>query len=221
MPPAPRLLRALSLACALVPSGAVQAQPPASVAVGSPQVEARMAAVMASPDSLRQAVAAGKKASFFCVNCHGESGVSQYGHIPNLAGQHPVFLLTQIEKFADGRRQDEFMSGLIKVLKPEDRFNMAIYYASQEVPPRPGQDAQLAAQGKKLYERACKGCHGAQGRGQRRIARLAGQQAEYLDRALNNYRTGKGRADPVMTAVAKRLSSSDIQSLTAYLPGMP
>lgn len=188
---------------------------------GSPAIEARMAAVMASPEALDAAAAAGRRASRFCVNCHGESGVSQHGHIPNLAGQHPVFLLTQIEKFADGRRQDEFMTGLIRVLKAEDRFHMAIYFASLTVPATPARDGALARRGQQIYARACVGCHGAQGRGQKRIARLAGQQSVYLTRALDNYRTGKGRGDPVMTAVAKGLSSGDIQALAAYLPTMP
>lgn len=191
------------------------------VADGSPAIEARMAAVMASPELLGAAAEAGRRASQFCVNCHGESGLSQHGHVPNLAGQHPVFLLTQIEKFADGRRQDEFMTGLIKVLKPEDRFNMAIYFASQSVPVKPARDAASARRGQQLYARACVGCHGAQARGQKRIARLAGQQPEYLVRALDNYRTGKGRKDPVMTAVAKGLSNGDIQALAAYLPTIP
>lgn len=192
------------------------------VADGSPEVEARMAAVMASTDAFKAAALAGKKASVFCGNCHGDNGVSQHGHIPNLAGQHPVFLLTQIEKFADGRRKDEFMSGLIKVLKPEDRFNMAVYYASQEVPATPAKDQNLAKRGQKIYARACVGCHGAKGRGQKRIARLAGQQAEYLTITMNNYRSGKGlRADPVMTSVAKGLSTADIEALVAYLPSIP
>jgi cytochrome c553 len=54
-------------------------------------------------------------------------------HVPNLAGQHAFYLLTQIDKFGDGRRKDEFMSGLVKVLKPEDRSNIAVLYATQEV----------------------------------------------------------------------------------------
>lgn len=201
--------------------GVAQALAASQVMDGSPAVEARMAAVMASPTALRDAAQAGKKASFFCVNCHGESGVSQYDYIPNLAGQHPVFLLTQIEKFVDGRRKDEFMTGLIKVLKPEDRFNLAIYYASQRVPARPAKDAARARQGLDIYKRTCVGCHGVEGHGQKRIARLAGQQAEYLTRTLNNYRTGKGRKDPVMSAVAKGLGTSEIEALAAYLPTMP
>jgi cbb3-type cytochrome c oxidase subunit III len=221
MPRIPTLLRSLLLSCILALTPPVQAQQGARVADGSPEVEARMAAIMAAPEALGAAAAAGRKAAFFCVNCHGESGLSQHGHIPNLAGQHPVYLLTQIEKFADGRRQDEFMAGLIKVLKAEDRFNMAIYYASQAVSPTPAKDAFLAKRGQELYARACVGCHGAQGRGQKRIARLAGQQSEYLSRALNNYRSGKGRKDPVMTAVAKNLSSADISALAVYLPSMP
>src|SRR5512135_1124685 len=75
--------------------------------------EARIQQVMSSPAALAQATQEGKKAAFFCANCHGETGNSAYDYIPNLAGQNAAYLLNQIRKFADGRRQDEFMSGMI------------------------------------------------------------------------------------------------------------
>lgn len=181
----------------------------------------RVRQVIASPAEFDKARQAGKKAAFFCVNCHGEDGNSTYDYIPNLSGQNAVYLLNQIEKFADGRRQDEFMSGLIKVLKPEDRFNMAIYYSAQSVRPAAGTAGALASRGQQTYERVCKACHGAQGYGNERIARLAGQQPVYLKQALEQYRAGaKRRNDPVMGSTARRLKDDDIAALAAYIPTM-
>jgi cbb3-type cytochrome c oxidase subunit III len=181
----------------------------------------RVRQVIGSPADYELARKAGKKAAFFCVNCHGEDGNSSHGHIPNLAGQNAVYLLNQIEKFADGRRQDEFMSGLIKVLKPEDRFNMAIYYSAEPVKVAPEKASAQIAQGKRLYEGLCKSCHGAQGYGNEKIARLAGQQSAYLKESLTLYRKGtKLRNDPVMGSVARRLKDEDIAALAAYLPTM-
>lgn len=183
--------------------------------------EARLANVMADAKAREVAAAAGKRAAFLCVHCHGENGVSALDYVPNLAGQNPIYLLNQIDKFGDGRRKDEFMSGLVKVLKPEDRFNMAIFYASQTVTVPPAKDPYLAQAGAKHFARACAGCHGAQARGSKEVARLAGQQPVYIRNALQGYRQGSGlRSDPRMTGVAKSLSDPDISALAAYLSSL-
>ncbi len=184
--------------------------------------EARLTSVMADAKARDAASAAGRRAAFLCVHCHGENGTSSLDHVPNLAGQNPTYLLNQIEKFGDGRRMDEFRAGLVKVLKPEDRFNMAVFYANQSVKAAPSKDAQIEQSGGKHFVRACVGCHGAQARGTKEVARLAGQQPGYIKNALNGYRQGAGfRADPRMTGVAKKLSDPEIAALAAYLSTLP
>lgn len=186
------------------------------------EIEAKLARVHADPAALKTAVAAGKRAAFFCANCHGEFGISSLENIPNLAGQNAFYLLGQIDKFGDGRRKDDFMSGLVKVLKPEERFNIAVFYASQPVPPTPAKNRAQAAAGGKHFTRACVGCHGAKGYGTREVARLAGQRTGYLVTALSSYRSGKGlRSDPRMTGVAQKLSDAEIAALAAYLGTLP
>jgi cytochrome c553 len=186
------------------------------------ELEAKLTRLQADEVMHKATIAAGKRAAFFCANCHGETGVSTLERVPNLAGQNPLYLLTQIDKFGDGRRQDEFMGGLVKVLKPEERFNIAVFYASQPVPPTPARDARLAETGAKLYARACVGCHGAKAQGSREVARLAGQRIGYVTTALKNYRGATGvRADPRMTGVAKKLSDQDINALAMYLASLP
>lgn len=181
-------------------------------------VDQRLASVMTDAQARDAAAIAGKRAAFFCVHCHGEDGNSPLDHVPNLAGQNPTYLLTQIDKFGDGRRKDDFMSGLVKVLKPEDRFNMAVYFASQRVKPSPARNTQLEQAGARHFVRACVGCHGEGGKGSREIARLASQQAGYLKNALKGYRQGAGvRTDIRMTGVAKKLSDPEIDALVAYL----
>lgn len=177
---------------------------------------------MSNPDALAKVVAEGKKAAFFCANCHGDTGNSDYDYIPTLAGQHPLYLLNQIRKFADGRRQDDFMSGMIKLMKEEDRFNIAVYYANQPVTTAAAaKDTALTARGKQIFSNVCMGCHGAKGYGNENIARLAGQHQVYLKQSLEKYRQGaKERNDPVMGSVARRLSNDDINAVTAYISTM-
>jgi cytochrome c553 len=214
-----RRLRAVLFALVLLPGAMVFAAPANEIA----DFEQRINEVRGSSTAaLQKKLQAGKKAAFFCANCHGDTGLSTLGYVPNLAGQNPVYLMLQIQKFADGRRQDDFMTGLIKALKDEDRLAMAMYYASQPVPAGKPQDARLVQQGRTIFTRACVGCHGASALGSRNVARLAGQQPEYLVDSLIKYRNRSGqRTDPVMSSVAARLTNDQIAALAAFLTNLP
>lgn len=163
----------------------------------------------------------GRKVAAFCANCHGEGGNSVKGDVPNLAGQNTAYLLDQVKQFADGRRKNLFMEGLVKALSPDEKVAVAVFYASQVVQHRPARDAALAARGKALYERNCFRCHGDLGHGSEQYARIAGQQDEYLAITLRRYRDGTGgRADPVMAANTRNLTDADLQAVVAYVASM-
>lgn len=63
----------------------------------------------------------------------------------------------------------------------------------------------------------CAACHGADGEktidGQ--YPRIAGQYADYLSKALHDYKSG-ARKNPVMAGFATTLSDQDIDDLAAY-----
>lgn len=65
--------------------------------------------------------------------------------------------------------------------------------------------------------KACAACHGADGNKpiSADIPRLAGQHADYLARALTDYKSG-ARKDPVMNGQAAALSAQDIQDIASY-----
>ncbi len=164
----------------------------------------------------------GQESAQFCRHCHGVGGMSTRGDIPNLAGQNAAYLLDQMNKFASGQRKSEFMEGLIKALKPEERASIALYFSQQLAAPQPVKDRSQATEGKKLYVKLCINCHGAQGHGSDRIPRLAGQQNTYLQLSLTRYRDGSGeRIDPRMQAYTRNLKNQDIANLAAYLTSLP
>jgi len=68
--------------------------------------------------------------------------------------------------------------------------------------------------------KACAVCHGAGGNKpvSADIPRLAGQYADYLERALIDYKSG-ARKDAVMNGQAAALSRQDIQDIAAYFQG--
>ncbi|MBK7414038.1 MAG: c-type cytochrome [Dechloromonas sp.] len=196
----------------LVISGVASAQTPLSD---------RLKSIQSDPAALKSALDAGRKASSFCANCHGEEGVSKSVEIPNLAGQNPAFLLEQIRKFASGERKDAFMQGLIKILKDEERLQIALYYAGMSVPPSRA-DAAQAAKGKELFGKLCVRCHGDQARGNAEIPRIAGQKLSYLQTTLMRYRDGTGIRNYQLMAIATgSLKNEDITAIANFLTQLP
>ena len=205
--------RFLFLAC-LLAAASVFAQPDTTS-------QERLKVISADPAAQRSAIEAGKKLTFFGANCHGEAGVSKTPEVPNLAGQNPAYLLEQIRKFGAGERKDQFMQGLIKVLKDEERVQVALYYASVPVVPSPA-DAARVAQGKVLFAKLCARCHGEQARGNELYPRLASQKMPYLQTSITRYRDNTGvRNNPLMTIATAPLKNEDISALANYLTQLP
>jgi cytochrome c553 len=206
-------MRSLLVLAGLLLSAAALAQ--------TPTPQERLKALAADPAALRQAVDAGKKVTFFCANCHGENGVSKMDEVPNLAGQNAAYLLEQIRKFGAGERKNQFMQGLIKVLKDDERLQAAQYYASMPVPPSPS-TRELAAKGKVLFAKLCAHCHGDSAHGGELFPRLAGQQIEYLRLSITRYRDGTGiRNEPRMTIATSLLKNDEIIAIANYLRQLP
>lgn len=192
-----------------------------SAAFAQPAAQERLKAIQADPAALKAAIEAGKKASFFCANCHGEEGISKSPEVPNLAGQNPAYLLEQVRKFGSGERKDQFMQGLIKVLKDEERVQIALFYAGTTVPPSRS-DAALALQGKQLFGKLCSRCHGEQAHGNETFPRLAGQKLPYLRTSIMRYRDATGeRNNQLMSIATASLKNEDITALTNYLAQLP
>lgn len=65
----------------------------------------------------------------------------------------------------------------------------------------------------------CAACHGADGNSQApNFPTLAGQHADYLVKALEDYKTGK-RKNAIMAGFAGGLSKQDREDLAAYFSG--
>ncbi len=70
-------------------------------------------------------------------------------------------------------------------------------------------------------ENLCAGCHGPYGVSTNPLwPNLAGQQEQYLIKALKDYRD-ENRSDPNMGAFAQTLSDEEIEDLAAYYAELP
>lgn len=211
-----------SVLMAVFVSPTALAQSPQARATATVDLTARLNEVQSDPRLGENLFKTGRKVAAVCANCHGAGGNSMYPEIPNLAGQNPAYLLEQLRQFADGRRRNAFMEGMIKAMTADEKIGMVLFYASQEVIHKSAKDTALAAKGQGYFSKTCFRCHGEDGRGNEQIARLAGQQPEYLRLTLKRYRAGTGvRVDPVMSANTKLMTDADIEAVVAYVSSMP
>jgi len=70
--------------------------------------------------------------------------------------------------------------------------------------------------GKKKADEVCAACHGPDGNSPApAFPKLAGQYASYIEKSLNEYKSGV-RKDPIMAGMAAPLSKEDIENLAAF-----
>jgi len=164
-----------------------------------------------------------------CSKCHGASGVSISPLFPNLAGQLPVYIETELKLFRQRGRSDPraraFMWGIARSLTDEQIKGVARQFSSQ--PPvrgTPSRNPALADKGKLLYENgakerdveACIVCHGADGEGVNANPRVAGQHRDYFVTAMLQFR-GRRRENKVMQDVSQNLTNEEIAALVEYV----
>lgn len=93
------------------------------------------------------------------------------------------------------------------------RIAFAIALASITLPAAAQGDIEAG----RAKAQTCQACHGPDGNGMGdpQYPRLAGQYADYLDKALRDYRSGE-RQNAIMAGFAATLSDQDIRDLSAF-----
>jgi len=87
--------------------------------------------LLAFPAAHAADVEAGKaKVQSVCAACHGANGVSVSDAIPNLAGQKPAYIETQLKALREGTRKNPMMNPIAGQLKDDEIANVAAYFAS-------------------------------------------------------------------------------------------
>jgi cytochrome c553 len=77
--------------------------------------------------------AGGAKVEAVCAACHGPAGISVSDAIPNLAGQRPAYLESQLRALKDGSRRNAIMNAIAAQLGADDIANVAAYFAQQTI----------------------------------------------------------------------------------------
>ena len=130
-----------------------------------------------------------------CAACHGADGRSDIPGIPVLAGQHSLYAITQLFLFREGRRSNEAMVGLAKLMNDADLRGFSDFIGTlaplaAPVPATPP-DAERMKKGQVLARaHKCVFCHGADLDGGQGVPRIGGQKEDYVRMTLHGYKSG-------------------------------
>lgn len=191
-------------------------------AITQAELQSRLQEAQAQPELAQTLYALGKKVAAVCANCHGQERNQAILEVPYLDGQNPAYLVEQVRQFSQGLRKNSFMQGILKAMRRDEMVGMVLFYEKQALPARQAADVALLARGQAYYQRVCIHCHGADGHGNARLPRIAGQHAGYVQMTLQRYRAGSSvRSDSNMAFVTQGMSDADIAAVASYLTTMP
>jgi cytochrome c553 len=158
-----------------------------------------------------------------CATCHGETGVPQLKTTPVIWGQNTGYMFLQLRDFQSGARKNDLMSPIAAALAKEDLLPMAEYFSKQKWPnlQQPSAPDDVAAKAQAAISSVgCIGCHLDHFQGDGTTARLAGQQHDYLQKTMMDFRTKARGNNPGMSDLMKATSPDAISALAQYLAGM-
>lgn len=175
-----------------------------------------LAAGLAAPaqEQLQGDPERGEVLAYTCFGCHGipnyKNAYPTYS-VPKLTGQPAPYLASALRAYKSGERGHATMHAQAYPLSDQEIADVAAYLAGQSL----DRGAQPLGQPPKAAE-LCVACHGANGVGLTPdYPSLAGQHADYLARALHDYKKG-GRKNAIMAGFAAQLSDADIAALSEY-----
>ena len=164
-----------------------------------------------------------------CSACHGLDGNSVITANPNLAAQHPEYLVKQLTEFKSGKRANAVMSGMAAGLSDDDMKALANYFSGQALKLGAAKTNGKASLGEKIYRGgiaatnvpACAACHGPTGAGlPKQFPRLGGQHADYTLTQLRTFRTGERANAPMMMTIATKMTDAEMAAVADYIQGL-
>ncbi len=191
-------------------------------------VQATSAATAAAP-AAKPDLAKGQASAQVCAACHTADGSRGSPANPIIAGQHPEYLVKQLQEFKSGKRNNAIMKGFASTLSDDDMKNVAAFYASKSAKPGFAKDKSLVTLGENIWRGgiadkavpACAACHGPSGAGlPAQYPRMGGQHADYTEAQMVAFRGGVRANSAQMTTIAAKLSDREIKAVSDYIAGL-
>jgi cytochrome c553 len=194
-------------------------------ALAAPALAAEEKPAAAKPDAARgQAIS-----TQVCAACHTNDGSRGSPANPILQGQHPEYLVKQLQDFKAGHRDSAVMKAFASALNEADMKNVAVFYAGKQAKPGFAKHKDSVALGESIWRGgiagrevpACAGCHGPTGAGiPSEYPRLGGQHADYVEAQLTAFRSGARKNSPPMADVAAKMNDREIKAVADYVAGL-
>lgn len=182
------------------------------------------------PEATMAAVSDGSKLFSVCVKCHTDGGLGDVaGNYPNLTIQTATYIGRQLRAFRQGNRHNGKMLSVTEELSEADINSLAAYIGS--LPPQKAKaetNATAVESGQIIAEHgfpdrgvpACLTCHSEKAtQDLPLIARLQGQNVNYLKQRLDRFADGDFRVDDAlnpMPMIAGKLNSKERADVAAY-----
>jgi cytochrome c553 len=162
--------------------------------------------------------ARGERLADTCKGCHAVetyNNVYPTYHVPKLAGQKEAYIVSALQLYRDGQRSHETMVAQAASLSDQDIADIAAYMAGagniSENPQAKGTPPEAA--------QVCAACHGQAGVSAIPTnPNLAGQHLDYLEQALEQYKSGarKGPNAIAMQAQLMAISPEHLAAVVAF-----
>lgn len=159
----------------------------------------------------------GKVLAYTCQGCHGianyKNAAPTYS-VPKLGGQNAAYMISALSDYKSGNRAHPTMHAHAASNNDQDRADMATFFAGQA----DGKGALKAAVvgTPPASAQVCTACHGVDGHAVLpEYPTLAGQHADYIAKALRDYKSGK-RKNAVMAGIVATLADADIDGVAAF-----
>ena len=194
------------------------------------QSKAQKTGAAASSAADATSTAAGQYAQRFaalCAGCHGANGRSETPLTPVLAGQPSFYAITQLFLFREGRRSNEGMTAVAKMLTDDDLRGFSDFIGTLPPVPAPPSatppDAARMDKARALAQQhKCVFCHGADFSGGQQVPRIAGQSEEYLQMSLRGFHSGtRPGYTQAMSAAVSQIPAEDLDTLAYYVARFP
>lgn len=164
-----------------------------------------------------------------CGACHTADGSRGSPANPILAGQHPEYIVKQLQEFKSGKRNSAVMKGFAGTLSDEDMRHVASFYAGKSAKPGFAKNKDTVKLGERIYRAgiadkavpACAGCHSPNGAGiPAQYPRVGSQHGDYTEAQLVAFRGGARANSAQMTAIAAKMSDQEIKAVSDYMAGL-
>ena len=164
-----------------------------------------------------------------CLACHTADGTRGSPANPILQGQHPEYIVKQLQEFKSGKRRNAVMTGMASALSDEDMKHLAAFYGGKKAKPGFAKSKETLALGEKIYrggilERqipACAGCHSPSGAGiPAQYPRVGSQHGDYTEAQLLAFRSGARGNSAQMVAITAKMNDREIKAVADYIAGL-